>query len=452
MKSIDLKKDSVNKIFWYFAIPSVLAIITQSTAGFIDSIFVGKYVGTDGLTSITLVMPIIMLLAGIGTMLSIGGVALSGIHKGAGDEKKSNHFFVLTTLLVLIASLLGTIIIWLSIDKFGSMLGAKGTTLTYIIDYAKTLSIFFVCFLLNFSFTFFIKLDGRPVLVIISVLIGTLINIVLDYIFIKEFNWGMQGAALATGLSQLIPFFIMVYIVIKHTSWKFVKIKINAKDIKDIAFNGSSELLSMGSASITGFVFNYLIAKYIGLEGVAAFSVSLQVSSIATGVFYGFSEAISSPVSFNIGAKEHMRVKSFRKKSCLSNFISGLVIISIIYLFNDSIVSIFIRDDSIKDIASHILTIYTSAYVLYGVNISIITYFTAINSPIVSCLLSIIKSLAAPIIGMYLLPVFLGDYGLFYSILFAEVITSCVAFMILKSYEFGRYGIKNTSSLSSSSI
>lgn len=442
--SLDLRKDSVNKIFWSFAIPSVLAIIAQSTSGFIDSIFIGRYIGTGGLSAITLIMPVIMLFAGVGTMISIGGSTLAGIYKGNGNSNRSNHFFMLTISLIIISTIIGTVFIQFSAERFGILIGANGDILSHLLNYIKTLSWFFICFLLNFTLSFFIKLDGKPSMVVISVVSGTLINIVLDYLFIKHFQMGMFGAALATGISQLIPFIMMIYILIYRTSWKIKRIKINFKDIWDISFNGSSELLSMGAASISGFLFNYLIVKYIGLEGVAAFSVSLQVVSIATGIFYGFSEAIQSPVSYNIGAREHKRVKNFRKKSLLSNFISGILLIIIINLLKEPIVAIFIKDKSVSLMASKMLTIYSSSFIFYGVNITLITYFTAINSPIVSSVLSLIKSLIALVMGMFIIPLFMGNYGIFYSVLFAETITIIVSFIILNGYEFGRYTEKKT--------
>lgn len=440
--SLNLKKDSVNKIFWSFAIPSVLAILAQSTAGFIDSIFIGRYIGSDGLSALTLIMPLIMLLSGVGTMLSIGGSTLAGIYKGEGKDRKSNHYFMLTFSLLIISTLIATIFILLGADFFGKLLGAEGIILEHLLNYSKTLAVFFICFMMNFALSFFIKLDGKPSLVVTSVLSGTVINIVLDYIFIKHLNMGMFGAALATGLSQLIPFTIMLYILIYKTSWKFQKPSFNIKDIWAISFNGSSELLSMGAASISGFIFNYLIIKHIGFQGVAAFSVSLQVVSVATGIFYGFSEAIQSPVSYNVGAREFNRVRSFRKKSLYANLISGILLIIIIFLLNEKIVAIFISDHSVGDLASSILKIYSTAFILYGVNTSHVTYFTAINSPVISSVLSLIKSLFALLLGMFILPLFIGSWGIFYSVLFAEIVTFIVSFIIIRTYEYGSYDTK----------
>ena len=242
--SIDLGKSPINKIFWTYAIPSILAMIAQSTAGLIDSIFVGRYVGPAGLSAITLVMPLVMILIGTTSMVAIGGTTLAGIELGRKNMEKGNNYFNVTITLLSILGIASTLMMLLFADKATSLIDATGITRTYILEYSKTIGLFFMFFLLNFAFSFFLKLDGRPVAVVGITMSGTVINILLDYIMIVRLSMGMKGAALATGLSQLIPWIIFTLVLAGKSVWKFKKPDFNLREIFRIVFNGSSEFLS----------------------------------------------------------------------------------------------------------------------------------------------------------------------------------------------------------------
>ena len=357
-KELDLKNEKVSKIFWTFAIPSILATIMQSTAGLIDSIFIGRYIGPEGLSAITLVMPIIMLLVGISVMVAIGGTTLAGIYKGRDNIEKSNNFFNVTMVLLFVIAGMSTVLTLIFGKSFAFWIGSTGDVATYVSDYSMTLGMFFIPFLLNFAMGFFLKLDGKPVAVVIAVSFGTIINVILDYVFIVHLRMGMIGAAFATGLSQLIPSVVLLYLLIKKSNWKFKKPVFIRSEIFQMFFNGSSELLSMTSGAVSGFIFNMIIIDKIGLGGIAAYAVAVQVGSLSIGIFYGFAESIQSPVSVNYGAMQLDRVNGFRKLSSRLNLISGVLICLVIFLFGDNIAGIFITDPSTVELSVFILKFF----------------------------------------------------------------------------------------------
>ncbi|MCM1989435.1 MATE family efflux transporter [Oceanirhabdus seepicola] len=434
---VDLGNDKIVKIFLNYAIPSILAMLAESTAGLVDSIFIGRYVGAEGLSAITLIMPILMLLAGIGTMVGIGGTTLAGIHKGKKELEKSNNYFNVTIVLLSIAAVTGTVLLIGLSGKLSSLLGAKGKVAEFMIDYTKTISLFFLPFLLTFAFTFFLKLDGKPVEVVVIILSGTMINILLDYLFVGVLGWSMKGAALATGVSQLIPWVLMLYMIKYKSSWKFSLPIFRRKEIWAMLFNGSSELLSMAAASIAGFIYNVIIIKKIGIQGVAAYSVALQITTISTAVFYGFAEAIQSAVSFNIGAQKLHRVKKLRNMSIYANLASGFILCLVSLIFGEGMASIFIKEQGTINMAANILYFYSFAFILSGVNITLATYYTAVNSPVLSGMLALSRSLIALIIGLIILPLIFGDQGIWMAVIFAEVATIIVGIVCMRRYPFG---------------
>lgn len=433
-KTLDLQKDKPGKIFWFYAVPSILAILLQSTAGLIDSIFIGRYIGEEGLSAITLVMPIITFLIGFSTMIAIGGTTLAGIYKGRDDHEKSNNFYNITLVLIIFFAGLSMFIVLALGSNFATLLGASGVVSGYITNYVLTLALFYIPFLLNFAMTYFLKLDGKPVIPVIAVSFGMVINILLDYLFIVKYAMGMKGAALATGISQLLPMMILLYLLINHSNWQLKKPIFVISEIKQILLNGSSELLSIASVSIASLLYNFIIISRVGLQGVAAFSVAVQVSSLTIGVFYGFAEAIQGPISVNYGAKNYDRVKKFRALSIQSNTISGIVICLSLFLFGRPISQVFITNSETVATAYYILKFYGISYLFAGLNITAGTYYTAINSPLLSGGLTLLRSLVALVVGLIVLPYFFGEAGVWSAIIFAEVISYIAATLVYKRW------------------
>ena len=435
--NVNLKQEKITKIFWKYAIPSLIGILAQNTAGFIDSIFIGRFVGANGLSAITLIMPFIMFYSGTGTMLAIGGSTLAGIYKGKGDKAKSNNYFMVTISLLAIVAVIASILLFFSSGIFTALLNVKGEVASFVQSYTRILAVFALPFMMSFAFLFFIKLDGNPTIAVATSVVGTILNVILNFVFIVIFKWKIVGAALATGLSQLIPFLLFTYFIFYKSSWYLAKPNYKAKEIFNIVFNGSSELLSMASISIAGFIYNVLIIKHVGINGVAAYTVAMQTAAIAIDVFYGFSESTHSAVSVNIGAEQLQRVKKLRNITLKANMIVGLLFCCLSLVFGKYIVKIFITDKSVIALAITILNFNAYAFALKGVNIALSTYYTAVNSPLLSCIIALSRTLIAFVIGLYILPLIFKTNGIWLATIFAEVVTVIVAFIFLKKYPFG---------------
>lgn len=435
--SIDLGKSPINKIFWTYAIPSILAMIAQSTAGLIDSIFVGRYVGPAGLSAITLVMPLVMILIGTASMVAIGGTTLAGIELGRKNMEKGNNYFNVTITLLSILGIASTLIMLLFADKATSLIDATGITRTYILEYSKTIGLFFMFFLLNFAFSFFLKLDGRPVAVVGITMSGTVINILLDYIMIVRLSMGMKGAALATGLSQLIPWIIFTLVLAGKSVWKFKKPDFNLREIFRIVFNGSSEFLSTTAVSISGMVFNAIILKKIGVEGIAAYAVALQIAHLATSLSYGFAESVQAGISYNFGAGSMERVKRLFNLSVKSNLATGIILFILTFFFGKLLTEIFVKDATTTAMAVDILKFYSFAFIFMGMNITIGTYYTAVDDPVLSGSVTLFRSFISLMAGLMVLPLIFGDAGIWSSLIFAEVTTFIAGIMLFKKKPYG---------------
>ncbi len=437
MKKIDLGRTKIERIFWTYAIPSVLMMIVQSSAGFIDSIFIGRYVGPKGLAAITLVMPILMILIGIATMIAVGGTTLAAIEKGAGNHDKSNNFFNVTSSLLFIFGLIGALLISIFIPFAAGFTGAQGQVLENTIIYARRISLFAPFFLLSFAFAYFLKLDGKPVLVVIVMLLGTLTNIGLDYLLIVRLDLGIEGAALATGASQMLPVLIMFILIGFRSTWRFARPHYHVKEIGRLIFNGSSEFMSNIAFSLTGILFNLIIMERVGSQGVAAYAVALQLAGIVGSMSYGIAEAGQAAISYNYGAKAYKRVTSLRKLGFRSSFVLGILLLIVGNVFGSELAGVFLKENQTVFMASHILRFYSIAFIFIGVNIGIGTYYTSIDDPIRSGKITVYRSLIASIIGIMILPRIFGDNGIWMTIIFAEASTFVIGLWMIRRRPFG---------------
>lgn len=436
-KPIDLGSDSVKKVFWTYAIPSILAMIAQTTAAMIDSIFIGRFVGSEGLSAITLFFPLLGILIGVGSMFAIGGTTLAGIELGKGDSKKSNNYFNVTLFSLVVLSIFATFFISMNMHNLAKIINVTGTTRDYVMQYGTTLSYFFMFFMANFALSFFLKLDGKPIMVVVVMLSGTVINIVLDYLFIVHFKMGLRGAALATGLSQLLPFIFLTLNTITRSSWKIKWPIYRFNEVKQIVFNGSSELLSNSAVSIASMMINFIILDKIGVIGLAGYSVAVQVASMASSIGYGFGESNQTGISFNIGANQLDRVKAFRKYTMKANLVTGFVLFLVTFFFGHVLAGLFVQEPETIVMATSILKYYAFGFIVMGANISIGTYYTAVNDPISSGSITFYRSFVGIAIGLLILPWIFGPSGIWLAIIFTELSTFVVGYFMLKKLPFG---------------
>lgn len=436
-QELSLTKDSPKKIFWKFAIPMLIAMIIQNSAQLIDSMFIGNFVGPNALSALTLGFPFVSILFGIGLMIAVGSSTLAGIELGKGNEKKSNNFFNISNVLSITLSIVATISVFIATPYIAKMISTDLAVQNYLLDYFQTISIFFFAFLMNIGLTFYLQLSGKPNLAVTFSIIGTVINITLDYLLIKSFGLGMTGAALATGISQLVPVILATFAIVKHTSFRFKWPTFKVKEIGSMLFNGSSEMLSMGAAAISGFTINAILMAHLGADGIASYTVALQLSSVASAFFYGLAGAIQSPVSVNIGAGQLDRVDKFRSYGHKATIVVGIFLCLASYFLGAQMATFFVKDVALIELAAQMLKLYAFAFLFMGFNIVNTTYYTSVNSPVLSGLVALMRSLIGLMVGLMVLPGLLGGDGVILSITFAEIATFVTGIILLKVRPYG---------------
>jgi len=445
MKQLDLGKTKVNKIFWIYVVPSIFSIIFSTTAQFVDSAFIGRYVGENGLAAITMLFPFIMLLNGISIMIAIGGVTYAGINRGRNNYKRSNNFFNLTLFMIVVAAVISTGLFLVINNFFEYLFNVDEVTLGYIQTYGFWIGLFFIFFMFNMTFTLFLNLDKKPVLVVIVSSLSTLINVGLNYLFIVTMGMGMMGAALASGISQFIPSCIFLYIIFKKSTWKFKFPRIKFDDMWRIIIIGSSELVNISSVAVAGFILNKVILYSVGITGVAGFAIAMQLGNLVISFAFGVSDAIQSPLSYNYGAGLFDRVKKILFKAIKLNIIFGFIMMILSTQFGDVFAKLLVTDSETITYAKEILEYYGFAFILMGVNVVLSTYYTSVDSPLISGIISIFKSLIYLVVWLLILPPLLGNTGIWIALVAAEVSTSITALLIFLRYPYGNKIIQSSS-------
>lgn len=260
---------------------------------------------------------------------------------------------------------------------------------------------------------------------------------VLDWLFVGVFRWGLAGAAYATVISEyaggLIP--LLFFLMPNSSPLRLGKTHFHWRDIAKASTNGSSELLSVSASSIIGMLYNLQLLKYAGTDGVAAYGVIMYVNFIFTGIYFGYTMGISPVIGFHYGAENENELKNLFKNSIRMLIISSFVITVLSELASRLLVNIFVGYDlDLMALTVRGFRIYSIAFLFMGINIFGSGFFTALNNGGISAMLSVARSLVLQLIFIYLLPFLLGTDGLW-----LVVVVSDGLCLLLTLYMLARY-------------
>ncbi|OOB77776.1 MAG: hypothetical protein BEN18_09670 [Epulopiscium sp. Nuni2H_MBin001] len=418
-----------------YAIPTIIMMIFNSTAGIIDGIFVANFVNENALAATNLVMPIILVMIALGMMLATGSNAQIAKLLGEGKDKEARETFSVTYLVGIIFGVTVSILLYIFANPLLNMIGANEVLYPYARDYLLTITPFMTCAMLQMFTQCFFVTAGKPQIGFMMCALGTVTNIVLDYVLIVYLDMGIVGAALATctsfaisGISGLIYFLFY-----RKGSLYLCKPKWNTKQFLHCLHNGMSEFITMMAASITTILFNIILMQIAGESGVAAITVIMYVQMIQSAVYTGYSIGVAPLISYKFGEKSYEQLKLINKASFIAIGIASLLTITLSIVFAKLAVGVFISPSS----DTFILTvkgfrIYSLAYVSMGFNIFVCAMFTALSNGKVSAIISALRTLVFIIIALITLPFIFGLNGVWIAVPIAEALGLIVAFIYFK--------------------
>ncbi len=431
---IELSEHFTYKKLIKFTIPTIVMMIFTSIYGVVDGIFVSNFVGSDSFAAVNLIMPALMIFGTIGFMIGTGGSALVSKTIGEGDRQKANRYFSMLIYILIIVGLILTIIAVAMVKPMSKLLGAEGEILEDCITYGRVLIMFLIPFVLQNCFQSFLIVAEKPTFGLVISIITGISNMILDWLFMYVFKLGIFGAALATGISQLIGGIVpLIYFVSKNNSTlKLVKTKIEGKAILQACINGSSEMLTNLSMSLVNMLYNLQLMKYIGSNGVVAYGIIMYVGFIFIGTYLGYSTGTAPIIGYHYGAGNTDELKNLLKKSIKLIGITSLIMTIIAEITSKLLASIFVSYDiELLEMTTNAIKIFSITYLISGFNIFSSSFFTALNNGLVSAVISFFRTLVFQIAMIFILPAIWGVNGIWLAVSFAEILALIVSTIFL---------------------
>jgi len=397
-----------------------------------DTFFISKGLGDAGLTALNLAIPIFAFIHGIGLMLAYGGAANYSVCKSLGGKKDCNRIFMNMLYMALIFSLflMGGGLFFSK--NLSILLRADSSILEMTNIYIKMILIFSPAFILNNILNFFVKNDGNPKLAMIAMLLGSLFNIIFDYIFIFPLSMGMFGAVLATGFAPLAGLSVLsLHFIKKKNSFSFSKSPINIQVIKKCIPVGIPSLLTEVSSGLVIIIFNMLILKLAGNIGVAAYGIIANLSLVVLSIYIGISQGMQAILSKLYGQGKRKSIENHLRFGLYTMLFISIAIYSLLYFNANSISSIFNRDHDpeLQRIAIRGIKLYFLAIPFAGFNIIISSYFASTLKAIPAQVVSILRGILLIVPIVFLMARTHQMNGIWISFPLAEILTTAIAML-----------------------
>ena len=425
MNTQDFLNKPVKQVFMRYLVPSVFATMVTSIYVLADTIIVGKGIGTIAVAALNIVLPLYNIFFGLGLLFGVGGSVLMSILRGEGDEKGSNAYFSTSLVAMCVVLALSLAFFTAFMEKIALVFGGTPETMPYIMDYMPYIVWGMGLFFFSSYLQTFIRNDGAPRLAMYAVVSGGVANIILDYVFVYNFNMGMAGAAIATVMgSGLTVVILLTHFFTKKNNLHFSLKGVRPSFIKNIILNGFASFLIEVASGVTIFVFNIQLLKYAGNTGVSVYSIISNTAIVVVCLCKGINQAAQPLLSTNYGAGLYERTDKIRSLAVKVSIIICAVPVILGLVVPDFFTYIFINPDSaILSMSAPAIRIYFVGFMMLGINMVFICYFQAILKNGYSMIICLMRGLILVVAFAYIFPLFMDVTGIWLAVPAAETIT-----------------------------
>ena len=428
-KSVDLGKGSIGKLLFTLAIPTIIGQIVNLLYNIVDRIFIGKMASGDiAMAGVGVAMPIILLVSAFAMLLAAGGAPLTAIEMGKQDNDKAEEIMSNCFSMLVSVGLLLTIVFFIFREPILWAFGASKATIGYGLDYLSIYLIGTVFVQISLGMNLFINTQGFTKIGMITVIIGAVINIILDPILIFGFNMGVKGAALATIIAQGVSAaFVLRFLFSKKSILKIRKkyLKLNKKLVLSILALGVAPFIMQATESLVLVSLNNQLLKYGGDLAVGAMTIMSSIMQVLIMPLMGLTQGAQPIMSYNFGAKQIDRVKKTFKLLFVICLSYSVIMVSLIMLFPEFFVSIFNNKPELMEITSWAMRIYFVGMVLFGAQIACQQTFLALGQAKISLIIAMLRKIVLLVPLIFILPMFMED-GLT-AVLLAEPVADVIA-------------------------
>lgn len=429
-------KTEIKRKFFSYALPSVAAMWVYTIYTMVDGMFVARGVSTTALAAVNIAMPLINTAFALGILFAVGASTKASICKGQDNQKEASRIFTTSTVTVFCLAWIVVILAQLNLHRIALLLGATEGTIEYVETYLRIIICFVPCYMTSYNMEVLIKADGFPKKAIMTTCVGAVTNITLDYFFVMVLHWGIQGAAIATGISQVLTFTVFLsHFLSKKSYFKFVKIKWHIKEVLGFAKLGVADSVTEFSVGVIIFMFNNVLISVSGDSGVVIYTVIAYVSQLILMTMMGINQGMQPLVSFYYGRGEKAVHRYILRIALFSAGIASVLSFAVGVLYPNPVVAVFI--DPSLDMELYLdgvraFKLFSGSFLPLGIVIILTGYFTALEKNKPAMAISMGRGLVFVTICLLLFAKLFGETGVWLSMGASETMALVLALVLYK--------------------
>ena len=412
--------------FGRYASLNVLGMLGLSCYILVDTFFVSCGMGANGLAALNIAIPAYNLLNGLGLMIGVGGATRYTVSCAQCDNISADRAFTHAVGLGLAVGLLFMLIGLAGAAPVSRLLGADADTFPLTSVYLRTLLSFAPFFVMNNVLLAFVRNDGAPGRAMCGMIVGSLSNVVLDYVFIFPCDWGMFGAAFATGLSPIISLLILSgHLRSPVRGFHLCRVRPQGRLLASICASGISSFVGELSSAVVLFLFNFVLLRISGNTGVAAYGIVANLALVAIAIFQGLSTGMQPLVSHSSGLNDHGALRRFYRYGITSSLAIATLLYVLVFVFAAPITAVFNSENNavLAGYAVTGLRIYFCGFWFAGCNIVSSIFFRASGRSAQGFLLSMLRGVIAIVPFLFLMTAWFGITGVWVAFPATELFT-----------------------------
>jgi putative MATE family efflux protein len=434
-KNLDMRGGNIGKLLFEFSVPAMIGMVVNAFYNIVSRIFVGRGVGSNAIAAVTVALPIMTLLMGVAMLISIGATALISIRLGEKKNEEVEKIAGNATLLLILFPLALSLIYFLFSDQILMLFGASQEVLPYARDYIHIIMMGAVPGVIGYGMNNFIRAEGNPRIAMMTQIIGAIVNIILNYVFIFKMGLGIKGSALATVIGQTVT----AIWVLSHFLQGRSKIKLRLRNFK-LQMSIVIKVVSIGFApfamqianTFQQTLLNKTLMAYGGDIALSAVGIIISIAMLLMMPVVGISQGAQPIIGYNYGAKLYERVKETLKIGIIAGTVFAIFGYIIIQFFATPMAELFSSGDTaLTELTVHAMKTFFMVLPIVGFQIIGANYFQAVGKPVQSTILSLSRQVLIFIPLLLILPNFWGIEGVWKTGPIADVLSVIITSTLL---------------------
>ena len=436
---MDLLKDNLNKLYLRFLIPSLGSAMVMSIYTLTDAIVIGKGVGPNALAALSITTPLLCILMATGILFGVGGSVQMSVYRGTGNYEKASRYFTLSFATLAVLALLLWIVYGFGIQTLLRMMGANDTLYPYALAYMNYINKFLPVAVFSNYIAIFVRADEDPNRAMAGVLLGGIVNIVLEIVFVFPMQMGIGGAALASAIGMVIQVLVgITHFFSRKNKLKFIRPKHVVSSVIQIIGNGIPSFFNEFANGFIVLLFNIQILKYCGDSALSVYSVISNCVILFNSLFTGVGQSIQPIIATNYGGGEWDRIQKIKKMAFSTIFVMGLLFSMSGILFPNGVCSVFMNmDEEMKSIAQMGVRMYFVTFLPMGINLLTSYYLQSILKVKKSLCISLLRNIILSSAAILVFPVLFDGNSLWLVMPVVETVVLIISIVFLRQSRKG---------------